>query len=93
MWLDEDNVDKVFANLMSNALKFTPEGGRIQVTFDLINQQEAASLFTLNESAKDMQYVKICVANTGKSIPEDQLEKIFERYYQVANQTEGYNLS
>ena len=90
MWMDEDNVDKVFANLMSNALKFTPEGGSIQVTFDLINQQEAASLFTLNESAKDMQYIKICVANTGRSIPEDQLEKIFERYYQVANQTEGY---
>ena len=77
MWMDEDNVDKVFANLMSNALKFTPEGGSIQVTFDLINQQEAASLFTLNESAKDMQYVKICVANTGKSIPEDQLEAAY----------------
>lgn len=92
MWLDEDNVDKVFANLMSNALKFTPEGGSINVTFDLINQEEAARLFSLKEAEKDMQYIKVCVANTGQSIPEDQLEKIFERYYQLANQTEGrYN--
>ena len=35
-------------------------------------------------------HIKICVANTGRKYSEDQLEKIFERYYQVANQTEGY---
>ena len=36
VWLDEDKQDKIFANLMSNALKFTPGGGRIEVRFDVI---------------------------------------------------------
>lgn len=92
LWLDEDKVDKIFGNLISNALKFTPEGGRINIYFDVITHEEAAQLFHLNAKDKDTQYIKVSVANTGQNIPEDKREKIFERYYQVENQTEGkYN--
>ena len=92
LWLDEDKVDKIFGNLMSNALKFTPTSGKINVSFDVINRKEAEQLFTLRSSDKDTQYIKVSVANTGQDIPEDKLEKIFERYYQMANPTEGtYN--
>lgn len=92
LWLDEDKVDKIFGNLMSNALKFTPTSGKISVCFDVINREEAGKLFTLRDSDKDTQYIKVSVANTGQDIPADKLEKIFERYYQMANSTEGtYN--
>ena len=47
MWLDEDKIDKIFGNLMSNALKFTPQGGRISVSFDVVGRTEAAKLFPL----------------------------------------------
>jgi len=92
MWLDEDKVEKIFNNLMSNALKFTPQGGKISVGFDVIDREKAARLFGLSADGRITQYVKVSVANTGQSIPEDKIEKIFERYYQIGNQAEGtYN--
>ena len=92
MWLDEDKIDKIFGNLMSNALKFTPTGGTIKVTFDVVTRGEAAHLFTLNANDRCAQYAQVSVSNTGDNIPADKLEKIFERYYQVGNESKGvYN--
>jgi hypothetical protein len=78
-WIDEDKIDKIFTNLMSNALKYTPAGGRINVNFDIVAGEDA------------VQAVKIEVINTGQ-IPDDKLEKIFERYYQISDEHGGiYN--
>ena len=78
-WIDEDKIDKIFTNLMSNALKYTPAGGRISVNFDIVSGEDA------------VQAVKIEVINTGQ-IPDDKLEKIFERYYQISDEHGGiYN--
>lgn len=78
-WIDEDKIDKIFTNLMSNALKYTPAGGRINVNFDIVSGEDA------------VQVVKIEVINTGQ-IPDDKLEKIFERYYQISDEHGGiYN--
>lgn len=85
MWLDEDKMEKIFGNLMSNALKFTPAGGRIDVGFDVITRHAAAESFTLTDRDKGTRYVKISVANTGPTIPAEQMERIFERYYQLAD--------
>lgn len=82
MWVDADKVQKVVMNLLSNALKFTPSGGKVTLSFDVISRNEAASRFPLTESDKDERYACISVADSGTGIPEDQLEKIFERYYQ-----------
>ena len=91
-WVDEDKMDKIFGNLMSNALKFTPIGGCIEVHLDLVNREEACLCFTLTEKDKDLQFIQISVSNTGQTIPDDKLDKIFERYYQMTNQNEGtYN--
>ena len=78
-WIDEDKIDKILTNLMSNALKYTPAGGRINVNFDIVSGEDA------------VQAVKIEVINTGQ-IPDDKLEKIFERYYQISDEHGGiYN--
>ncbi|MDR1683672.1 MAG: response regulator [Candidatus Symbiothrix sp.] len=74
-WLDCDKLDKIVGNLLSNALKFTPAGGKIVVAFDLQNE-----------------CMKITVADSGRGIPADKLEKIFERYYQIIDNENGtYN--
>ena len=92
MWLDEDKIDKIFANLMSNAMKYTPAGGKIKVSFDVLTRDEAARQFRLRDGDTGTQYAQVSVANTGEPIPADQLEKIFERYYQVDNDAKGiYN--
>ena len=83
LWLDEDKAEKIFTNLMGNALKFTPAGGSIRVSFDVVTRDEAARLFPLTADDRDTQWAKVSVSNTGPGIPPAQREKIFERYYQV----------
>ncbi len=64
---DPDKMEKVFYNLISNAFKFTPKEGEIKVNIKILNSSE----------------VEICVRDTGQGIPEDQVEYIFNRFYQV----------
>ena len=82
MWADADKVQKIVMNLLSNALKFTPSGGRVFLSFDVLNRADATRRFPLTEADQDTQWACISVADSGPGIPEDQLEKIFERYYQ-----------
>ena len=86
VWADVDKVQKVVMNLMSNAMKFTPSGGRVTLAFDVVPREEAAAAFPLTEADTDTQYAQITVSDTGCGIPEDQLERIFERFYQAENQ-------
>jgi signal transduction histidine kinase/ligand-binding sensor domain-containing protein/DNA-binding response OmpR family regulator len=73
-WTDGDKLEKILSNLLSNALKFTPGGGRIDVSLDVLTSPDR---------------IKISVADTGKGIPEEQKENIFKRYYQLDNQTKA----
>ncbi len=92
MWADDDKLDKICFNLLSNAMKFTSAGGKVEFGLDVIMRDEASALFPLTEADRDSRYVKITVKDSGPGIPEDQLLKIFERYYQLENQTRGtYN--
>jgi ligand-binding sensor domain-containing protein/signal transduction histidine kinase/DNA-binding response OmpR family regulator len=69
---DRDKMDKILFNLLSNALKFTPEGGLIQVRLQV---KEGTDLST--------NPIVITIEDSGIGIPEDQLPKIFDRFYQV----------
>lgn len=85
MWVDLDKVDKILNNLLGNAMKYTPAGGRVDLSLDVISSQEAQLIFPDKELLPEMQYVKIMVADNGQGIPVDQREKIFQRYYQLRN--------
>ncbi len=77
MWLDADKLEKIMNNLMSNAMKFTPRGGRIDIIFDVDTKDDGK------------QNVRIIVADTGKGLPKNELENVFKRYYQLNNQSKG----
>jgi signal transduction histidine kinase/ligand-binding sensor domain-containing protein/DNA-binding response OmpR family regulator len=68
VWFDEVQLEKVFDNLVSNALKFTPRGGRVQVAV-------AAPPWS--------SWVTMSVRDNGPGIPADQLGQVFDRFYQV----------
>jgi signal transduction histidine kinase/ligand-binding sensor domain-containing protein/DNA-binding response OmpR family regulator len=68
VWCDEAQIEKVLENLLSNALKFTPRGGWVQVAL-------------LAPPGADR--VRVCVRDNGPGIPADQVERVFERFYQV----------
>lgn len=75
-WFDEDKLLKIVGNLLSNAVKFTPRGGTVTLEADEIRQDGAP-------------WLSITVSDTGPGIPEDQLERVFDRYYQLDNRREG----
>lgn len=72
-FFDRDKVEKIMANLLSNAFKFTPEHGKIEC---LLLSKETSS-------GSDVRFVELTVKDTGPGIPCEQLEKIFDRFYQV----------
>ena len=85
IWLDIDKLQKILSNLLSNALKYSLPGDKIEVSFDVISQQEAESLFPIALIDKNQEYVKISIEDSGIGIPEDKLEDIFKKYYQLNN--------
>lgn len=70
---DGARLEQVFVSLLSNAIKFTPDGGRVLIT----GRAEGA----MPESS----YVQICVADEGIGVDLDQQALIFEKFYRPEN--------
>ncbi len=92
MWADADKIGKIMGNLLSNAFKFTPEGGTVRVILDVISREHVERTFPLTKTDTQENYLRIIVSDTGPGIPKASTEKIFERYYQVDGGSGGaYN--
>lgn len=65
---DKQKITAIFDNLISNAIKYTGEKGRIDIVV---------------EDRKDEEEIRVCVADTGVGIPEEHLHRVFERFYMV----------
>lgn len=76
-WFDPDKVEKIIANLLSNALKFTDEGGTVSVRVKTTPQDAAQA----HSAPTDL--ILLSVHNSGTGIPTDQLTRIFDRFYQA----------
>jgi two-component system phosphate regulon sensor histidine kinase PhoR len=63
---DRDLIQRVIANLLHNAIKWTPDSGSITIT-----------------AAPSGEEVVISVLDSGPGVPAEQVERIFERFYQV----------
>lgn len=70
VYVDRDMWEKVVLNLLSNAFKFTLEGG----------------IYVAMQTSADGKAAELTVTDTGAGIPADELPKLFERFYQVGGQ-------
>ncbi|MEN3324415.1 two-component regulator propeller domain-containing protein [Mariniflexile soesokkakense] len=66
-WYDKDKIEKIIFNLLSNAFKFTPNNGKINLKF------------YIKEGNVNTLYIK--VSNTGKGISKEKLESLFDRFF------------
>lgn len=63
---DPEKIERIILNILSNAVKFTPKGGKIMVNIEDCNEN-----------------ICIRIKDTGRGIPKDKLNSIFERFVQV----------
>ena len=78
-WFDHDKLDKIIYNLLSNAFKFTQDGGSISLS--LIVDETSAEYSGMNTK----RIIEIIVKDSGIGIPKESQQKIFDRFYQVKN--------
>ena len=81
-WFDADKIDKIVSNILSNAFKFTPIDGKI--TFR-INETKSVktNISGKSDTGLNSLYLVFTVEDSGVGMEKDQLESIFERFYQV----------
>jgi signal transduction histidine kinase len=66
---NRQNMEEILSNLITNAINYTPKGGRVSVSAMVKND-----------------YLSIIVSDTGFGIPEEDLDRIFDRFYRVKNE-------
>lgn len=87
--IDSEKIEKSLSNILSNSIKYTPSGGSIEVFVKIFSSRDLKSSF--NElSTKNKEWVKVDIKDSGIGIPEKELDKVFDRFYQV-NQSNGLN--
>lgn len=80
-----EKIEQVIINLIANAVKYSPNGGDIDVDMRLVRSEpELARLYQGAPVLKVPCYV-VSVADNGTGVPEDDLSLIFEKYYRVNN--------
>ena len=89
VWFSPDYVERILNNLLSNALKFTPDGGSISVAASIVaggtGMQDG-----LDGANDQLTYLRLSVADTGIGIAREEQENIFNRYYQTKR---GHNMN
>jgi len=73
-YYDQDKIEKIVYNLLSNAFKFTPEGGTIDCSVKIWHDRQP-------------KVVEISVKDSGPGIPVELTERIFDRFFQMEGTT------
>ncbi len=70
IYADKDMIFQVFTNLLDNAIKYTPEYGKISIQYQYNSKQQIPA-------------VEISIADSGKGIPEAERKKVLEPFYRL----------
>jgi PAS domain S-box-containing protein len=70
LWVDPEKMNRVFANVLSNAFKYSPEGGPVDVS-------------TIDGTVRGQPAVGVRVRDRGIGMSEEQVRRVFERFYRA----------
>jgi PAS domain S-box-containing protein len=93
--LDRNKVGRLFGNLLSNAFKFTEEGGTVTLSAGVvkdmtgIRERIPQGTYQVEQIPDSGSFVMIEVRDTGVGIPTDALGSIFDKFVQARNRREG----
>lgn len=76
IWGDGDRIQQMLTHLINNAIKFTPDGGRITVSGRVVSREG-------RDTMPDGRFVEIVVADSGVGIDPSEQDHIFDQFYEV----------
>ena len=86
VYADVHRFEQIISNLVTNALKFTPEGGSIKICAKTLNAQELIDKEFIDPISKlQGEYIQISTIDTGIGIKKEDISKIFEKFSQIEN--------
>ena len=77
---DEDRLEQAILNLVDNAIKYTPQGGRVTLSARLAPGARAPEGASVADQAS---FVELAVTDTGVGVPPEDLPRLTERFYRV----------
>jgi len=87
VYADSNRIEQVLTNLVSNAIKFTPNAGQIEITSKIVNARELQYDQSFEEDIKNLQgnYLQVCVEDHGIGIERKDLNHVFDKFAQIEN--------
>ena len=87
VYADTDRIEQVLTNLISNAIKFSPDKGSIGITAKMIDSNDiiVEDCFASQIEVLSGRYVQICVSDQGIGIEKDNLVHVFDKFEQIEN--------
>jgi len=82
IWGDGGRSQQILGHLISNAIKFTPDGGSVTVSGRIVNKKQQNDIMAATQPLDD-KYVEIIVTDTGIGIDQSEKDRIFDQFYEV----------
>jgi signal transduction histidine kinase/ligand-binding sensor domain-containing protein/DNA-binding response OmpR family regulator len=83
LWIDSDKLEKILHNLLSNALKYTPANGSVEIRTNELDSETANKKYSGTHQMQGINFVEISVLDTGSGISPDKLSELFIRYRRI----------